>query len=148
MKIYSLIIVLIFAAAVQAGAQTASKTDNPCASEGKQYCSDASDFKEFVNCLKSNSKHLSSACRGRVGFAIAIGKKFKEKKSACKADSEKFCKDAGKQTLKCLLHKKDQVSKGCQKDLTDWRRAMSIAPQRIKDDVKKKMRTPAPAKKK
>lgn len=144
MKKYSLIIVLIAAIAAPAASQTKPKSDNPCESAGKQLCPAADNFGDFIKCMDENKKSLSAACRSRVAFAINTGKKFKEKTSACKEDVAKFCgkADEGKGKFKCLLRNRSKCSKGCQKDLDDWRRAMSIAPEDLREKVKAKVKAP------
>jgi hypothetical protein len=144
MKKYSLILVLIAAIAVPAAAQSKAKSDNPCESAAAKFCPTADNFRDFLKCLDENKKSLSAACRSRVAFAVQIGKKFKDKKTACKADTEKLCgkatEDKGK--FKCLLRNKSKCSAACQKDLDDWRRAMSIAPSNLKEKVKERVKAP------
>jgi hypothetical protein len=148
MKRYSLLLVLIAAIAAPAAAQTPPKSDNPCEAYGKKLCPSAENFGDFIKCLDENKKALSAACRSRVAFAINTGKKFKEKTSACKGDVAKFCAkaDEGKGKFKCLLRNRTKCSKACQADLDDWRRAMSIAPENLREKVKAKVKAP-PAKK-
>ncbi len=141
MKNHLLVIALLVAAALPAASQQSS-SGNPCASAGEKYCSASKNFREFIKCLSSNKGSLSAACASRVDFAVSMGKKFQEKKSACKADREKYCKDAGENTFKCLLRNRSKFTKACQKDLDDWKRAMSIVPDRLKEQAKKKISAP------
>ncbi len=142
MKKYTLVIVLIAALAAAAGAQGAPSSANPCEAAGKKLCASAKTFREFFKCMEENKASLSAACRSRVEFAVTMGKKFQEKDTACKADKEKYCKDAGEATFKCLLRNKSKFTKACQKDLTDWRRGMSIVPDHLKEKAKEKIKAP------
>lgn len=141
---------LIAAAAALAftAAASAQKSANPCEAAGKQYCSAAKNFREFVQCLNENRSSLSASCRSRVDFALEMGKMFKEKRSGCKKDVETHCKKAGDRTFNCLLRKKAKTSKACQKDLNDWKRSMEIIPQSLRDKVVNEKKATAPPKKK
>ena len=145
MKKYTLVIVLIAAMSAAAAAQGAPSSANPCEAAGKKFCSASKTLREFFKCMDENKASLSAACRSRVDFAINIGKKFQEKDTACKADRDKFCKDLDKGNLKCLLRNKSKTTKACQKDLSDWRRGMSIAPAHLKEQAKEKIKAPPSA---
>jgi hypothetical protein len=137
------------AAAVLAftAAAWAQKSANPCEAAGKQFCSASKNFREFIGCLEQNKASLSASCRSRVDFALEMGKKFQEKRSACKKEADTLCKGAGDRTFNCLLRNQEKASAACKKDLKDWKRSMDIIPQSLRDKVMKEKKATAPAKK-
>ncbi len=88
----------------------------PCKADIEKYCKDVEPGEgRIVKCMKDNESKFSAECKADI-------KKHREEvkavNKACKADREKFCKDAkpgeGENSLRtCMKEHKSELSTEC-----------------------------------
>ncbi|OGR41419.1 MAG: hypothetical protein A2X35_10445 [Elusimicrobia bacterium GWA2_61_42] len=135
MKKYSWFIAIFAAAAlaVTASAQQKPAQKNPCARDGAKFCASSENFRAFIKCLKKNNAALTEGCRSRVDAAMAASGKMKK---SCKDDTARLCKTSGPKALQCLMQNESKLSPGCQGDLREWKKLMTIIPASLRNKGK------------
>lgn len=108
--------------AADAPDKAASRQPRACHDEVQKFCGQVKRGEGRVaRCIKENEKSFSPACQA------AMEKQFKqraertaEKHEACRADSEKFCKDkqdGSGGAIRCLRDHEKELSEDCRKSL-------------------------------
>lgn len=89
---------------------------NPCMADAAKLCKNTAPGKgRLMSCLKSHDAELSAECKTKGVEAL---KKVDAARQACKADTEKFCKnvEAAKGNVSdCLKSHESELSANCKK---------------------------------
>ena len=121
-SLLSAAVVMLFAA----GAARAQEGARPCQADTEKFCKDVKPGEgRIIACLKAHEAELSADCKikdmefkgkpgeGGKGEARGMGPMGE----ACKADFEKFCKDAGHEKMGCMKEHEKDLSEGCKTDM-------------------------------
>lgn len=96
----------------------AEETSKPCAEDAAKFCKGVQQGEgRIAKCMKEHENELSPACKQNIAKAKERVKEFAE---ACKADSEKNCKDVkpgGGRILRCLKQHEDTLSSECKEKM-------------------------------
>lgn len=128
-------VIMLFAA----GAARAQEGARPCKADIEKFCKDVKPGEgRIIACLKEHEAELSADCKVK-DMALKGGKERKggEGKGeqawkgegrgmgplgeACKADFEKFCKDAGHEKMGCMKEHQKDLSEGCKTQMAKSR---------------------------
>jgi exonuclease VII small subunit len=122
-KVIMLVAPLTVALSLAAAAQ-AERGAGPCRQDVQKFCPDTKPGGGALrDCLKQHASELSPACQEHLKQAQA---KVEAWRQACKDDVQKFCASVqpGRgNILKCLHKNHDQLSKSCQDQMAQARRA-------------------------
>lgn len=109
-----------------AGAARADEGAKPCKADVEKFCKDVKPGEgRIIDCLKAHEAELSADCKAKdmafKGKGKEAGKKGEDRRmgpmgEACKADFEKFCKDAKGgpgEKMNCMKEHEKDFSEGC-----------------------------------
>ena len=108
-----------------AGAARAEEGARPCKADIEKFCKDVKPGEgRIIDCLKAHEAELSADCKakgaelkggpgGKKGEGKGEGRGMGPMGGACKADFEKFCKDAGREKMGCMKEHEKDLSEGC-----------------------------------
>lgn len=115
----------VFAAdapATGSGKPGGERQSGACHDDIQKYCGQVKPGEgRMVRCIKENEKNFSPACQADMEkHKKQAAEKREEKREACKADVDKFCKD--KQdghggVMRCLHEHEKELSEGCRNSL-------------------------------
>jgi hypothetical protein len=96
----------------------AEQNARPCAEDAARLCKGVQQGQgRIAHCLKEHSNELSPACKENMA---AMKEKIKDLVQACKADSEKLCRETKPgegRVLRCLKQHEGSLSVACKQKL-------------------------------
>ena len=106
----------------------ATRADDPCAADVKQFCGDVQPGGGRVqSCLRKNEASLSPPCKAkRAGVESKIQAIVREFALGCQRDADRLCSEVkpGKgRVLACLLRQQDDLSSSCRAETDRYQAA-------------------------